>query len=76
MDQFGIYVLAGVLLIAGLIILGNAQWLTFKGDESASDEHGENEVAVKSVAGSIVLLIVIAVAGAYFVKGLTMLSGA
>lgn len=77
MDLTQIFILAAVLFIAGLIILGRASWINYKGEgASDGDEHGHDAVAVKSMPGSIVLLIVISIAAAFFVKGLTMLSGA
>ncbi|MFZ1362055.1 MAG: hypothetical protein WAS05_03835 [Candidatus Nanopelagicales bacterium] len=77
MDLTQIFILAAVLFIAGLLILGRAAWLNNQGEPAVEgDEHGHDTMAVKSVPGSIVLLIVVSIAAAFFVKGLTMLSGA
>ena len=69
-----VFILAGVLFIAGLLALGRASWINYKGEAGAGDEHGDT-VAVKSAPASIVLLLVVCIAGGFFVKGLTMLSG-
>lgn len=77
MELTQVFILAAVMFIGGLILMGKAQWLNFKGDDVAepAGDHGHDAVAIKSLPGSIVLLAVVAIAGGFFVKALTLLSG-